>query len=149
MVCLGNICRSPLAEGILRDKLSKNGLDWEVDSAGTGGWHIGSLPDRRSVDVARKYGIDITYQRARKFRSNDSDEFDIIFAMDTSNYHDIHRMALNDSERQKVKLILEEVLPGQKKSVPDPYYDDNGFEEVFKMLGEACDVIIRKYQSDS
>ena len=149
MVCLGNICRSPLAEGILRDKLSKNGLDWEVDSAGTGGWHIGSLPDRRSVDVARKYGIDITYQRARKFRSNDFDEFDIIFAMDTSNYHDIHRMALNDSERQKVKLILEEVLPGQKKSVPDPYYDDNGFEEVFKMLDEACDVIIRKYQSDS
>lgn len=149
MVCLGNICRSPLAEGILRDKLSKKGLDWVVDSAGTGGWHVGSLPDRRSVDVARKYGIDITYQRARKFRSNDFDEFDIIFAMDTSNYLDIHRMALNDSERQKVKLILEEVLPGQKKSVPDPYYDDNGFEEVFKMLDDACDVIIRKYQSNT
>lgn len=149
MVCLGNICRSPLAEGILRDKLSKKGLDWVVDSAGTGGWHVGSLPDRRSVDVARKYGIDITYQRARKFRSNDFDEFDIIFAMDTSNYLDIYRMALNDSERQKVKLILEEVLPGQKKSVPDPYYDDNGFEEVFKMLDDACDVIIRKYQSNT
>jgi protein-tyrosine phosphatase len=149
MVCLGNICRSPLAEGILRDKLSKNGLDWVVDSAGTGGWHVGSLPDKRSVDIARKYGIDITYQRARKFRSNDFDEFDIIFAMDTSNYHDIYRMALNDSERQKVKMILEEVLPGQKKSVPDPYFDDNRFEEVFKMLDEACEVIIRKYRQNT
>lgn len=149
MVCLGNICRSPLAEGILKDKLIKKGLNWKVDSAGTGGWHVGSLPDKRSVQVARKYGIDITDQRARKFRSNDFDEFDIIFAMDTSNYNDILRMALNEAERKKVKLILEEIAPGIKKSVPDPYFDDNGFEEVFKMLEGVCEIIIHKYGSTS
>lgn len=146
MVCLGNICRSPLAEGILRDKLLKNGLSWEVDSAGTGGWHIDSLPDRRSIEVAKKYGIDITYQRARKIRGIDFEEFDLIFAMDQSNFNDLMRLAVGEEERRKIKMILNETTHLKGQSVPDPYWDDNGFEEVFQMLAEACDSIIERYR---
>jgi protein-tyrosine phosphatase len=146
MVCLGNICRSPLAEGILRDKLLKNGLSWEVDSAGTGGWHIDSLPDRRSIEVAKKYGIDITYQRARKIRGIDFEEFDLIFAMDQSNFNDLMRLAVGEEERRKIKMILNETAHLKGRSVPDPYWDDNGFEEVFHMLTEACDRIIERYR---
>lgn len=146
MVCLGNICRSPLAEGILKEKVRKHKLDWQVDSAGTGGWHIGSLPDNRSIQVAKKFGIDITDQRARKIRSTDFEEFDVIFAMDTSNYNDLCRYALAE-EREKIKLIMEESKPGSKVSVPDPYWDDNGFEQVFKMLDEACEQIIERYRN--
>jgi protein-tyrosine phosphatase len=145
MVCLGNICRSPLAEGILKEKIRSKGLNWQVDSAGTGGWHIGSTPDRRSVEVAARYNIDITDQRARKVRSIDFSEFDIIYAMDTSNYEDLRRMAISQEELEKIRLILEEIYPGKRKSVPDPYWDDNGFEEVFSMLEKACEAIVRKY----
>jgi protein-tyrosine phosphatase len=145
MVCLGNICRSPLAEGILKEKLKQKGLSWQVDSAGTGGWHIGSLPDHRSVQVARKNGIDITDQRARKIRGNDFEEFDLIFAMDSSNHSDLLRHAVGEEEREKIKLILDETVHMKGKSVPDPYWDDNGFEQVFSMLSEACDKIIERY----
>ena len=145
MVCLGNICRSPLAEGILRHKIEALGLSWYIDSAGTGGWHAGELPDRRSIAVAKKYGIDITYQRARKIRSSDFEEFDLIFAMDTSNYQDLLRWALDETEKNKIKLLLQEVNPTTTRSVPDPYYNDNGFEEVFAMINEACDKVIEHY----
>lgn len=144
-VCLGNICRSPLAEGIMVSKIKEHNLDWIVDSAGTGGYHIGDLPDNRSIEVAKKHGIDITNQRGRKVRSIDFKEFDYIFAMDNSNYRDLNKLAL-DHERQKIKLILNEIYPNENRNVPDPYYGgDNGFEEVFDMLEKACEAIILKY----
>lgn len=146
MVCLGNICRSPLAHGILDYKLKERNLDWIVDSCGTGGWHVGELPDKRSIDIARKNGLDITYQRARQLRSSDIDEFDFIFAMDTNNYEDILRYCHTERERVKVKLILNEVYPNEFRSVPDPYYGGvNGFQDVYKMLDEACERIIERY----
>lgn len=142
MVCLGNICRSPLAEGILKHKVRQNGLDWTVDSAGTGFWHTGELPDRRSIAVARKYGIDITDQRARQFQPADFEHFDRILVMDTQNRRDVLRHARHHEHRAKVQLILDYLYPGQDESVPDPYYDDNGFEEVFRMLDAACDKLL-------
>jgi len=140
MVCLGNICRSPLAEGILQSKVNSNIVS--VDSAGTAAYHIGKLPDGRSIEVAQKHGIDITKQRARKFVVKDFDEFDIIFAMDDSNYQNILSLARNNTDEQKVRMILNETHPTKNLSVPDPYYGGNeGFENVYKMLDEACDII--------
>ena len=148
MVCLGNICRSPLAHGILEDKIRKNKLIAEVDSAGTGAWHIGEPPDQRSVETALNHGINISNQRARKFNLNDFNEFDIIFVMDTSNLQDITNMSEDPKKLLKVKLILNEVYPNQNKSVPDPYYGgESGFEKVYQMLNVACDFIIKKIRS--
>lgn len=138
MVCLGNICRSPLAEGIMKARAAEAGLPWTVDSAGTGYWHTGELPDRRSIQVGRKYGIDITDQRARQFQPDDFDRFDRIFVMDVNNRRDVLILAKNEEHRSKVSLILGETHPGEDRSVPDPYYDDNGFEAVYEMLDEAC-----------
>lgn len=145
MVCLGNICRSPLAEGILKDKIRKEKLDWEVDSAGTSGWHSGEKPDGRSIDIAAKNNIDITDQTSRKVRSVDYEIFDLIYAMDIQNYNDLISLA-TEEEKHKIKLILNENHPDKNKNVPDPYWDDNGFEKVFTMLDEACEVIIEKYK---
>lgn len=145
MVCLGNICRSPLAEGILRHKCAQKNLDWHIDSAGTGKWHMGSAPDKRSVQVAIQNGIDISEQRARSTNSSDYEEYDLIFAMDTSNYRDLMRWAFDKEEENKIKLIMEEVYPDENRSVPDPYFDDNGFQTVFEMLDKACTKIIEKY----
>lgn len=142
MVCLGNICRSPLAEGIMRAKLSK---DFIVDSAGTGGWHAGELPDKRSISTAKNRGLDITSQRARQFKISDFDTFDYIYVMDNSNYKDVMALAPNDEAKSKVKLILNELFPNENVDVPDPYYGgQDGFENVFNMLNEACDVIAGK-----
>ncbi|WP_396161077.1 low molecular weight protein-tyrosine-phosphatase [Flavobacterium sp.] len=142
MVCLGNICRSPLAEGIMRVKLSK---DFIVDSAGTGGWHAGELPDKRSISTAKNRGLDITSQRARQFKISDFDTFDYIYVMDNSNYKDVMALAPNEEAKSKVKLILNELFPNENVDVPDPYYGgQDGFENVFDMLNEACDVIARK-----
>ncbi len=146
MVCLGNICRSPLAEGIMQHKINSQGLKWEVDSAGTGSWHVGEMPDRRSIAIGRKYGVDITYQRARQFKPNDLDSFDLVLAMDSSNYRDILHHAVSKEQEGKVKLIMNFVSPGRNQAVPDPYWDDNGFEQVFKMLDEACDRIIEHFE---
>lgn len=140
MVCLGNICRSPLAEGILRSKVDTDKVI--VDSAGTGGWHVGEQPDPRSIEVAKKYGLDITYQRGRKFSAYDFETYDHIFVMDNSNYRDVTSLAKNESEIAKVQLILDEIFPNENVDVPDPYYGGAfGFENVFKMLDEACDKI--------
>lgn len=145
MVCLGNICRSPLAEGIL---VSKVGNDVMVDSAGTGNYHEGHLPDERSVEVADKHGIDITSQRARQFVVQDFDAFDMIFAMDASNYSNILHLARNEDDKAKVKMILNEIYPDMNRSVPDPYFGGkDGFEDVYQMLDEATDKIIEKYLS--
>jgi protein-tyrosine phosphatase len=143
MVCLGNICRSPLAEGILKSKVNSNTIF--VDSAGTGNWHVNQLPDKRSIAVAKKNGIDLTNQRCRQFIITDFDKFDYIYVMDTSNYSDIINLARNESDKQKVHLILDENFPQKNKNVPDPYYDgENGFNIVFEMLDKACKNIALK-----
>lgn len=145
MVCLGNICRSPLAEGIMKAKVAEKGLDWIVDSRGTGGWHEGELPDSRSVKVAQQNGIDITDQRGEKLRQPDMEAFDVIYAMDRSNYHDIQDLAQTDEEKEKVFMILNESYPGEDRSVPDPYYGaGDGFLRVYNMLNEACDAAIER-----
>ncbi len=140
MVCLGNICRSPLAEGILKSKVDTTKI--HVESAGTGGWHVGELPDPRSIEVARKNGLDITDQRGRKFSAYDFETYDHIFVMDTSNYRDVIALAQSESEKRKVQLILDELFPGENVDVPDPYYGgDQGFDNVYQMLDEACEKI--------
>ncbi len=144
MVCLGNICRSPLAEGILAHKVKENALDWYVDSAGTGNWHVGNLPDPRSIKVANNHGIDLTNQRARQFQAKDFEDFDLIFAMDSSNYKNIIALAKNKSDIEKVFLIRNLVTPNQNLPVPDPYYSgEEAYEEVYLMLNEACDVLLK------
>jgi protein-tyrosine phosphatase len=149
MVCLGNICRSPLAEGIMKNKIETLGLPWQVDSAGTGNYHAGELPDRRSIAVAKKYGIDITYQRARQFQIDDYHNFDLILVMDKSNYKNVILLAQNESDKKKVSLILD-FSDSALDEVPDPYWDDNGFEAVYQMLDvldEACEQILLKYNN--
>ncbi len=147
MVCLGNICRSPLAEGILQRKVEEKDLNWQIDSAGTGSWHVGELPDSRSIAVGKKYGIDLTSQRARQFKKIDLDRFDLIFAMDSSNYQNILKLAENQAQKDKVKLIMNEAAPGRNEAVPDPYWDDNGFEKIYQMLDKASTKIIENYNS--
>lgn len=137
MICLGNICRSPLAQGVLAHLAKDAGLDWEVDSAGTGNWHVGSPPDKRSVAVAKKYGIDISKQRCRQFHVGDFDVFDRIIVMDTQNLEDILSLARDQADRSKVSLLLNE------ESVPDPYWDDAQFDSVFHMIDEACRKMIK------
>lgn len=143
MVCLGNICRSPLAEGILASKLPKN--KFKIDSAGTGPWHIGNSPDERSIAVAKKNKIDISKQKGRQFNIADFDYFDYIFVMDNTNYKDVINLAKSTSEKEKVTLILNELFPNENVDVPDPYFGlQDGFENVYKMLDEACDLIAEK-----
>ena len=138
MVCLGNICRSPLAHGIMEHLAKEKGLDWEVDSAGTGDWHVGEGPDRRSTKAARNHGIDISAQVCRLFKVSDFDEFDHIFVMDKSNLSDILAKARNKEDEKKVKLLLGD------KIVPDPYSDDAQFEPVFLMIEKGCKAIIEE-----
>ena len=145
MVCLGNICRSPLAEGILRYKTKQ--LDVEVDSAGTAAYHIGELRAKRSIEIADKYNIDLREQRARQFNRTDFNKFDIIYAMDTNNLAHLISLAETKEERDKIKLILNEITPNTYKSVPDPYYDGvNGFQNVYNMLNKACDKIVQNIE---
>jgi protein-tyrosine phosphatase len=148
MVCLGNICRSPLAEGVLKSKLPKE--SFFVDSAGTSNYHIGDLPDSRSIAIAKRHGVEITNQRGRQFSVLDFDTFDIIFAMDNSNYENIIKLARNESDKNKVKLILNETYPNQNLDVPDPYYGgDSGFEDVYNMLNEASQVIAKRLMNQN
>lgn len=143
MVCLGNICRSPLAEGILASKLPND--KFLVDSAGTGSWHIGRTPDNRSIATAKKNGLDICNQKGRQFQKADFDEFDYIFVMDNSNYNDVIHLAQNQTQKEKVRLILDAIFPNENVDVPDPYYGvANGFDMVYEMLDEACEVIAQR-----
>jgi len=140
MVCLGNICRSPLAEGILATKCMH--LPVGVDSAGTSAYHIGELPDVRSIHVAKENKVRIENQRARQLVKSDLENFDIIYAMDSDNYTNIIKLAKNEAQKLKVKLILNEVTPGLNHAVPDPYYGGNhGFKKVYEMLDLACENI--------
>ena len=143
MVCLGNICRSPLAEGILKSKVDKQEI--YVDSAGTGDYHVGDPPDDRSVAIAEKNDLDISLQRGRQFSVKDFDSFDQIYVMDMSNYKDVLALARNEEDKNKVSLILNEVFPGENVEVPDPYHGgQDGFHKVFIMLNEACEIIAKR-----
>jgi protein-tyrosine phosphatase len=147
MVCLGNICRSPLAEGILASKLPQD--KFTVDSAGTGAWHSGNQPDARSIAVAKKHQLDISTQRARLFKVEDFETFDYIYVMDKSNFRDVIRLAKNDEQKEKVEIILNELYPNENVDVPDPYYGiANGFEMVYQMLDEACEIIASKLKAN-
>ncbi len=143
MVCLGNICRSPMAQGIMEQKLKKHDLNNTfVDSAGTAAYHVGEKPDPRSVDIAKKHGIDITQQRARQFTVEDFKKFDKIYVMDSSNLSDVSALADGKDDLQKVELILNTVFPGEDAAVPDPYYGGkDGFENVYQLLDSACEKI--------
>jgi protein-tyrosine phosphatase len=143
MVCLGNICRSPLAEGLLASKLPKG--TFIVDSAGTGHWHVGKQPDHRSIATAQKNGLDISGQKGRLFSEKDFEDFDYIYVMDSSNYSDVMKFAKTDEHKKKVKLILDEMFPGENVDVPDPYFGlENGFDTVYDMLDQTCDIIAKK-----
>ena len=150
MVCLGNICRSPLAEGLLKAKFKKAKIDGRVDSAGFEPYHIGDNADERAMQVAKKHGIDLSGHTARLFRKDDFDQYDKIYVMDDGNYRDVMYMARNDDDRKKVDYILNEVTPGNNDEVPDPYYGGiYKFEEVYEMLSGACDKIIEHYRATS
>ena len=145
MVCLGNICRSPIAEGILQEKASKAGLNWTVESAGTNGYHTGEPPHHLSIKVARENGIDISKQRSRKFIADDFEKYDVIYAMAPDVLEDIKYISRNKFDATKVDLFLNEVYPGQDREVPDPWSGpEKGYHEVFAIINEACDIIIKK-----
>ena len=146
MVCLGNICRSPMAEGILQSLVKANDLDWEVDSAGTSTWHIGERPDRRAIATCDKNGLDIRHQHARQFHPADFDDFDLILVMDRSNYQDVIRMAGTQDHKKKVQLMTAYGNSGYV-DVPDPYFDGS-FDSVFILLQDLCNALISPYLDD-
>lgn len=150
MVCLGNICRSPLAEGILRHKIHTSGLNAFVDSAGTAAYHVGEPPHKSSIKVAKEHHIDISAQRARHFNIRDFNDFDIIFVMDASNYKEILSMATSDEQRQKIRFLLNEVHPHSDEDVPDPWYGGyDGYQQVFKLLDNACSKVIEHLKGNN
>lgn len=147
MVCLGNICRSPMAEGILYAKAIAAGLDWEIDSAGTESYHVGEKPHKNSILTCKENGMDISHQRARRIQIADFEKFDIIYALATDVYEEIEAIAKNKTNMQKVKLLLDEISPNEKRSVKDPYYGTKvDYEDVFALLDEVCEVIVQKYK---
>ena len=143
MVCLGNICRSPMAQGVLERKLQDKGLSGTVDSAGTGGWHAGEAPDPRAIQMAKSKGIDISHQRARKFRIQDFEDFDYILVMDASNFQDIMHIAPHDKARQKVHMVMNMAHPNKNMPVPDPYYSGD-FETSYRLLDEALEAFVEQ-----
>jgi protein-tyrosine phosphatase len=150
MVCLGNICRSPLAEGILQEKAWKKGLAWSVESAGTNGQHIGEAPHRLSQKVARLNGIDLSNQRSRKFRAEDFDQFDRIYAMADDVIQEMKWIAGKKFDPAKVDLLLNLLHPGQDLDVPDPWYgSEAGYHEVFRMIDAACEKLIENHHLSS
>ena len=147
MVCLGNICRSPLAEGILQHKAREAGLNWEVDSAGTNSYHTGEAPHELSQKVAAINGIDICDQRARRFTKEDFEKFDIIYAMADDVYNRILNVGGLWADKEKVKMFLDELEPGSNASVLDPWYgDESGYLPVYELINKTCDAIIEKYK---
>lgn len=149
MVCLGNICRSPMAHGLLQYKVQQLGLKWEVDSAGTSSYHRGEQPDARAIACMKRHGIDITYQSSRPITHSDLAEYDLIYVMDRSNLRDVTALAGNEDELSKIALIMATVSETSAADVPDPYFGsgDKGFETVYKMLDNATDKIIEKYRA--
>ncbi len=148
VVCLGNICRSPMAEGLLRDHFENAGLDIEVDSAGTSNYHIGETPDPRAIENMKQNGHDISNLRGRQFKVEDFDRFDRIYAMDRSNYHNILRLARDGNDENKVELFLNLSAPNSNSEVPDPYYGgDGGFQHVYELLEAATNSLVDEFRS--
>ena len=148
MVCLGNICRSPLAEGILAHKAKQAGLNWTIDSAGTNGYHIGEAPHRLSQKVAKLNGIDICNQKARQFVKEDFNRFDKIYALADDVLDEIKWIAKEKFDASKADLLLNELYPDKNRSVPDPWYGpEPGYHEAYKLIEAACDAIVQKYSS--
>jgi low molecular weight protein-tyrosine phosphatase len=147
MVCLGNICRSPLAEGIMQHKAREAGLHWTVESAGTNGYHIGEAPHRLSQKVALLHGIDISCQRARRFTAADFHRFDKIYAMAEDVIEEIRRIARKDFDASRVDLLMNALYSGKNVDVPDPWYgEEPGYHEVYEMIDKACENIIKEYR---
>lgn len=147
MVCLGNICRSPIAEGLLRHKAQLHGLDWRVDSAGTESYHIGSAPHRHSQEICLRNGIDISYQRARQFNSKDLGRYDKIYALADDVYEEIRRITGRLADMDRVDLFLNELNPGANESVPDPYYGGaDGYIFVYELIERTCEAMIERYK---
>ncbi len=142
MVCLGNICRSPLAEGVMRHLVNEKVLDWQIASAGTGNWHVGQAPDKRSIAVAKNYGYDISSQRARHFIASAFDEFDHILVMDKNNYRDVLSLAETEEQKKKVRLFLT-----NEAEVRDPYYDNDLFEPVLLEIEARCKEMLKELNS--
>jgi len=146
MVCLGNICRSPLAEGILQDKAFKAGLSWSVESAGTNSYHTGEPPHPLSQKVAKLNGIDISQQRARRFKAEDFEIYDKIYALADDVMDEMKRIARNKFDAAKTNLLMNELYPGKNMDVPDPWYGpEPGYHEVYKMIDQVCEKIIEKH----
>lgn len=144
MVCLGNICRSPMAEGLLRDLAAQKEINLEIDSAGTGDWHRGEAPDERAVRQMEMRGHDISQLRARQIQGEDLDRFDVIFTMDASNYQNVLKLAQTEAQRQKVRMFLNEAWPDQNRQVPDPWFGgEEGFEQVYFLLERACEAFLQ------
>ncbi|MBN9294747.1 MAG: low molecular weight phosphotyrosine protein phosphatase [Flavobacteriia bacterium] len=147
MVCLGNICRSPLADGLLRRKVEEQNLPFIVDSAGTSGFHEGEKADARMIETAKNFGTDLSFLRSRPITKSDLDEFDVIYVMDRNNYRDVIGICSTDEQREKVIPILDLVYPEENRIVPDPYYGGTqGFIDVYEMLDEATDKIISNFK---
>jgi len=150
MVCLGNICRSPMAEGILQEKANKAGLNWIVDSAGTNGYHNGEAPHQLSQKVASLNGIEICNQRSRRFSADDFKKFDKIYAMSADVIDDMKWIAKNKFDSSKVELLMNELKPGKNLDVPDPWFGaEPGYHSVFKMIDEACEAIVERYKEQT
>ncbi len=148
-VCLGNICRSPLAEGIMAYKIKKYGLNVVVDSAGFETFHRGDPADPRSLAVAAEHGIDLSGHVARMFSVRDFDHFDLIYVMDRRNYNDVMGMARDSQDESKVDFMLNLIAPGENRQVPDPWYGGReGFEKVYQMLDQACDQLLKEISTD-
>jgi protein-tyrosine phosphatase len=146
MVCLGNICRSPLAEGILQDKAFKAGLTWSIESAGTNSYHTGEPPHPLSQKVAKLKGIDISKQRAKRFTASDFEVYDKIYALAEDVMEEMKRIAGKKFDASKADFLMNELYPGKNMDVPDPYYGaEAGYHKVYKMIGEVCEVIVEKY----
>lgn len=142
MLCLGNICRSPLAEGILRSKISNDNL---VDSAGTISMHEGQKADKRSIKTAANHQLNVNSHRSRPIVEKDFEEYDHIYCMDLNNLKDAMSLTKSEAQRQKISLILDVLQDNNSQEVPDPYWGDwSDFEDVYQMLDKACDVIADK-----
>jgi len=146
MVCLGNICRSPLAEGILQQKINEKELNWIVESAGTNGFHVGEPPHRLSQKVARLNGINIGNQQCRRFIKKDFSRFDLIYAMASDIIEEMKWIGKEQYDSSKVKLLLNESFPCENRDIPDPWYGtEPGYHTVFELIDGACNAIVKNY----
>lgn len=150
MVCLGNICRSPLAEGILQHKAAEEGLDWIIDSAGTNGYHTGEAPHHLSQKVAKRNGVDISQQISRRFTADDFDRYDVIYVMADDVLQEMKKIAGKRFDEKKVDFFLNVIHPGKNNDVPDPWYgDEDGYTDVYAIIDEACEAIIKNYKAEN